>query len=236
MPRRDKEATRQLLLKTGYEMILEQGLDVGWGIRITEVTKRVGLTTGAAYQIWNGSRTVDGAGGQDRFHHDLALYAFDRAIADASNYNAGKAWEQADEGASLDRILQRLGEDTFAARSAPARFACFVALLASAGSDPELGDIGRQAYRSATSHLVEVYRKVFEHLDLEMAPPYTLDQLITSVLALIDGLRMRALVDPAVTAEEVEAPLDAAVDANGTWYLVATGARALVTAMTRPVT
>ncbi len=220
-------------------MMLEQGLDAGWGVRITEVTKRVGLTTGAAYQIWNGSRRVEGAGGQDRFHHDLALYAFDRVVADASNYNANRAWDQADGGASLDRILQRLGEDTARAQNhgtfdAPARFACLVALLASAATDPELAEVGRRAYRAATDQLVEIYRKVFEHFELEMAPPYTLDQLITSVVALIDGLRMRALVDPDVVATGVEAPVGAAPDANGTWYLVATGTRALVDAMTRP--
>lgn len=235
MPRRDKEGTRQLLLKTGYDMILEQGPDIGWGIRITDVTKRVGLTTGAAYQIWNGSRTVDGIGGQDRFHHDLALYAFDRVIADTNKYNAGRAWDQADGGDSLDRILQRLGEDNAAAKADTSRFACFVALLASARAEAELGEVGRKAYDTATANLVDLYGKIFEHFGLEMAPPYTLEQLITSVLALIDGLRMRSLVDPSISTEPVAAPVDVAADADGTWYLMSSGVHALVTAMTRPV-
>lgn len=235
MTRRDKEATRRLLLETGYEMILEQGLDAGWGVRITDVTKRVGLTTGAAYQIWHGSRTNEGLGGQDRYHHDLAVYAFNRAIADASNYSADRAWDQVDEGASLDLILQRLGQDVADARQAHARFAVFLALVASAGSDPELGSIARGAYQGATDHLVGVYRKVFEHCGLEVVEPYTMEQLITSVLALIDGLRMRALVDPEITTSPVGPPPDAADDADGTWYLVSSGVQALIGAMTRPV-
>lgn len=237
--RRDKEGTRQLLLQTGYEMILEQGPDVGWGIRITDVTKRVGLTTGAAYQIWSGSRTVDGLGGQDRYHRDLAHYSFERIIADTSKYKAAKAWDRVAAGESLDRIFQRLGEDNANAKAAASQFACFVALLASASADPDLGEVGRQAYANVTSRLAEMYTKIFEHAGLEMAPPYTIEQLITSVLALIDGLRMRSLVDPSLSTEPVEGPDDAAADAgedaDGTWYLLATSVRALVNGMTRPV-
>lgn len=234
MSRRDKEGTRELLLKTGYEMILDQGPDVGWGIRITEVTKRVGLTTGAAYQIWNGSRTVDGMGGQDRFHHDLALYAFDQVIADTRSYNARRAVDLAEGGTSLDRIIQRVGEDNAIAKAAPNRFACFVALLASAHAEPELGDVGRRAYAAVTDSLVDVYRKVFEQFDMEMTPPFTIEQLITAVIALIDGLRMRSLVDPDLSIEPVDPPADAGADADGTWYLMSTAIRALVQGMTRP--
>lgn len=234
MARRDKESTRQLLLETGYALMLERGIEAGWGVRVSDVTERVGLTTGAAYQIWNGSRTVHGSGGQDRFHHDLALYALDRLVSDVSVTNTNAAWDLANEGASFDRILQVLGEDDFAAISAPAEFACFLALLASTTSDTELADASRDAYQASNTVLVDVYSKILDHFDLEIAPPYTLDQLVVSAIALADGLCMRQLVDPDAIDTEMPAPDGAAPDAEGPWHLVAIGTRALVTAMTRP--
>jgi hypothetical protein len=234
VPRRDKESTRQLLLETGYAIMLERGIEAGWGVRVSDVTDRVGLTTGAAYQIWNGSRTVHGTGGQDRFHHDLALYALDRLISDVSVSNIGVAADLANEGASLDRIVKVLGERDFAMISAPAEFACFLALLSSTTSDAELGEATRDAYQGSTAVLVDAYTEILDHFGLEMVPPYTLDQLVVSAIALADGLCMRQLVDPEAIDAEMPAPDGAAPDADGPWHLVAIGTRALVTAMTRP--
>jgi AcrR family transcriptional regulator len=105
--RRDKESTRQLLLDAGFEMMLERGLDVGWGIRVADVTERVGLTTGAAYQIWSGSRTRDGRGGQDKFHRDLALHAIERLIAERAAVTPRPSNKRSDGARSLEPSCNR---------------------------------------------------------------------------------------------------------------------------------
>lgn len=235
VPRRDKEATRQLLLETGFELMLERGINPGWGVRVSEVTERVGLTTGAAYQIWNGSRTVHGAGGQDLFHQDLALYALDRIVSDASATHTHNVWELATAGASLDRIMQQFGATEWTELSEPSQFACFIAMLASAPSNPDLREASRDAYRASTVHLVDAYTKLFDHYGLEVVPPHTVEHVVTSVLALADGLCLRALIEPDAVPDDVHAPAGVADDAaSGAWHLLSVGSRAIFTAMTRP--
>ena len=67
MPRRTGEQTKDLLIRTGLAMLLDRGITAGVShIRLQEVVKRAGLTTGAAYRLW---------ADQDAFHHDLAVAA-----------------------------------------------------------------------------------------------------------------------------------------------------------------
>ena len=232
--RRDKAATRALLLETGYEMMLERGLEVGWGIRLADVTERVGLTTGAAYQIWNGSRSQHGSGGQDRFHRDLALYAVNRLITDILAGHAATSRALVLEGASLDRQIQMVVEHDFAVLSKPAESAVFGALIAAAATDPELAAASAESYRRLTERYIVAFEATLRHYELELVEPHTLDDLVVSIIALGDGLVMRSLVDPPAVPADHAAPHDAAPDATGSWHLFAIGARALIQAMTRP--
>lgn len=215
-------------------MMLERGLEVGWGVRLAEVTERVGLTTGAAYQIWSGSRTRHGAGGQDRFHHDLALYAMDRLISEASIGHTETAQALEDAGASLDLYLRTVVAQDYATIAEPAECALFTALIAAATSDPDLASAGAASYRLVTDHYVHTFEKTLLRHGREMLPPHTIRDLVVSVIALGDGLAMRSLVDPGAVPDDRPAPADAATDATGSWHLFALGARALVVSMTRP--
>ncbi len=232
--RRDRETTRQLLLDTGYEMLLERGLEVGWGIRLSEVTERVGLTTGAAYQIWNGSRAQHGAGGQDRFHHDLALYAMERLLSETLVSHTETYEALAGTGASLDRQVQQVLDNDYRVISRRSEAAVFAALISAATSDPELTEAGATTYRHVTERFVQAFHQVFEQYGLELVAPYTLEDLVVSIIALGDGLVMRALVDPDAVPAEHAPPADASDDARGSWHLFALGTRALIREMTRP--
>ena len=65
MVRRTAEDTRRLILEAGLQMLLERGATAGvQHIRLQEVLRSVGLTTGAAYRIWTD---------QTDFHRDLAV-------------------------------------------------------------------------------------------------------------------------------------------------------------------
>jgi AcrR family transcriptional regulator len=65
MPRRTADETRTLILEAAIQLLLERGVTAGvQHVRLQEVLRTVGLTTGAAYRIWND---------QDDFHRDLAV-------------------------------------------------------------------------------------------------------------------------------------------------------------------
>lgn len=231
--RRDKDTTRQILLEAAFEMMLEQGLDVGWGVRVADVTKRVELTTGAAYQIWNGSRTKDGMGGQDRFHHDLALYAMERLISNPALAHTAAASALATDGGSLERMIQTATAADFELLSDPAEFALYLGLLAATTSMPELIDVGRESYQRITDDHVELYTKLFDHFGVEMVPPHTIKDLVVSAIALGEGLCLRGLVDPNAVPDDHDSPDGVPDDATGPWHLFSIGVLALIRGMTR---
>ncbi|MFP3906990.1 MAG: TetR/AcrR family transcriptional regulator [Acidimicrobiales bacterium] len=232
--RRDKDTTRQILLEAAFEMMLEQGLDVGWGVRVADVTKRVGLTTGAAYQIWSGSRTKDGMGGQDRFHHDLALYAMERLISDPALAHNEAASALATDGGSLERMIRTATAGDFELLSDPAEFALYLGLLAATSSMPEIAEVGRASYQRITDDHVELYTKLFDHFGVEMVPPHTVRDLVVSAIALGEGLCLRALVDPDAVPDDHDSPAEVPDDATGPWHLFSIGVLALIRGMTRP--
>lgn len=232
--RRDKEETRELLLEAAYEMLLEQGLDVGWGIRVADVTARVGLTTGAAYQIWNGSRSRDGLGGQDRFHRDLARYTFERLLTDPVVGTRAEIDGMRGDGSSFEAMVQLT---TAGARQIadPSHCALYLAVCSAASSVPELGEVGRAGYEQLTSAYTESLRKNMAQFGFEMVPPHTLEDLIISALALFDGLCLRQLIDPDSVRADLPAPPGVPDDAQGPWHIAAVGVLALIRGMTRPV-
>lgn len=235
-PRRDKAETRELLLETGYQMLLERGLDVGWGVRLAEVTERVGLTTGAAYQIWSGSRTKSGAGGQDRFHRDLALYAMGRLVSETSVNNAGRLESLTERGHSLDELIRIVGSSDIAELLAPeAGYAISLGLFASAARDPELAGVARNGYQALSDRYAVLADKLLAVSGREVVPPYSVGDLAALMVALGEGLTIRSLVDPDALAPALDPPHDAAPDATGPWHLYAVGLRAIVTSMTRTV-
>lgn len=231
--RRDKETTRQLLLDAGFDMMLERGLDVGWGIRVADVTERVGLTTGAAYQIWSGSRTREGMGGQDKFHRDLALHAIERIVAERATDHTTFIETLMGEGDSLERIVARVAEENLRP-DALGRFALYVGLCAAATSTPEIGEAGRRNYREATGAYAALLEKTLVHFDLEMVPPHQLEDLAMANLALVEGLCLRAVVDPDSVIGDREPPTGTPADAQHPWHLAAVGVLTLVRGMTRP--
>lgn len=231
--RRDKETTRELLLETAFEMMLEQGLDVGWGVRVADVTKRIGLTTGAAYQIWSGSRTKEGLGGQDKFHRDLALYALDRLISDPSVLHSKSLEELRQDGSSFEGMIQVATARDFELQSSPAEFALYLGLWAASTAMPEIADAGRSSYQRITDDYVELYSALLERFDLELVPPLTVAEVVTMAIALGEGLCLRALVDPDAVPTEHEPPDDVPDDAQGPWHLYSLGVLALVRGTTR---
>ena len=68
----------------------------------------------------------------------------------------------------------------------------------------------------------------------EMLAPVMFAGSFVSIIALGDGLVMRALVDPDAVPAEHAPPADASDDARGSWHLFALGTRALIREMTRP--
>jgi AcrR family transcriptional regulator len=93
-----KDVTRGQLLATAREMMVERGFDTALSLRLTDVTKRAGMTTGSAYQVW-----LDG---QPEFHLDLAKYLIDSDARKGADAVADAAAPAFTDGLSLYEVIE----------------------------------------------------------------------------------------------------------------------------------
>ncbi|MBF0816886.1 lipocalin/fatty acid-binding family protein [Microbacterium paludicola] len=234
MRRRTGEETRQLLLSIGLDMLFERGAAIGVEhIRLQEVLRRAGLTTGAAYRLW---------ADQTEYQHDLALAMLRLRFADPIE-NATAAVEQLmEDGADVDTIIraasgthaldsERRGEGR-GSRDTEA-FLLALALRASGATTPELRAASRERHEESVEGFSRFYERLMKAYGYRMKTPYTVRDFTEAMAALGEGFAIHAL-------EGIEHPrLDIAVDdeaPTGRWSLFGLAVRALAARfMTRDV-
>ena len=184
MARRSAAQTRQLLIDTAVAMLHEEGPAAGvMHIRLSEVVNRAGLTTGAAYRLWNDQRD---------FHDDLAIAALqwrDRSLmsktlhAIAPVLQAGGTLEQVIR-AGAEANLQRLPDDV--------GIVITLALRASAYNHPELRKAAAERQKDTGSSFSELYGEMMHSYGRRMKMPFTLEHLVASFTALVEGFGVQA--------------------------------------------
>ena len=99
MARRTGEETRALLLRVGMQMLLERGVAAGvQHIRLQEVLRRAGLTTGAAYRLW---------ADQSDYQRDLAVAMVRLRIrSDPAEYPRAAIEDLVAAGADGDEVIR----------------------------------------------------------------------------------------------------------------------------------
>ena len=184
---RSKEATRQVLLDAGREIYLRKGLPEAIDVKLKDVLAEVGLTTGAAYQVW--PKQAD-------FQRELALYI-------AANY------EFADPAAAIDAVSALDVESStphdwviavsnayFPAFVAHQQF--FMALQFWGVADPraELRDAIEAGYDQTHATFVAFYNHALDTYGLRVVEPYTVDDLAVMVTGATEGLALRHRFQP----------------------------------------
>lgn len=215
-------------------MLFERGAAIGVEhIRLQEVLRRAGLTTGAAYRLW---------ADQTEYQHDLALAMLRLRFADPIE-NATAAVEQLmEDGADVDTIIraasgthaldsERRGEGR-GSRDTEA-FLLALALRASGATTPELRAASRERHEESVEGFSRFYERLMKAYGYRMKTPYTVRDFTEAMAALGEGFAIHAL-------EGIEHPrLDIAVDdeaPTGRWSLFGLAVRALAAGfMTRDV-
>ncbi|WP_030661862.1 hypothetical protein [Streptomyces cellulosae] len=206
--RRSAEETRKILLEAGTQLALTslEAEDAGDGgplahIRVQDVvreasrTQDTSVTTGALYNIWPSQRA---------FQVDLMFYILREGAYPSAEPILALAGELFAQRLPLTEIGARLSDTSFRLETESRLARAAVAFTA-------LADVPavREALRSAHDALLESGRKLYSQLltygGLRVREPYTLDQLITVMAALTDGLLVKAAIVP----EQFEAPEEA---------------------------
>lgn len=234
MVRRTGEETRALLLRVGMQMLMERGVTAGvQHIRIQDVLRRAGLTTGAAYRLW-----VD----QTDYQRDLAVAMVRLRLSGPADYARAAVEDLIAAGASGDDVIRAASaahlrsasvdtDDPADAMDAQS-FLIALALRTTAQTWPELTEASRERHRDSIAAFAEFYAHVMTAYGLRMREPLTVEDFTEAMAALGEGFAVRAL-------EGIDHPTyDVGPDdeiPEGPWTLFALGVRALVNEFTVPI-
>ncbi len=232
MTRRTAEQTRRLILDAALQLLLERGVAAGvQHIRLQEVLRGVGLTTGAAYRIW---------ADQDDFHRDLAVEMMRLRFAPPTGSASAAVEDIVAGGGTMDDVIRAATLDhvTYASqfhldpdsRDSHA-FITALALRTAAGAWPELRAASAARHEESIDDFSRFYAALLGHYGHRMRRPFTVRDFAEAMAALGEGFAVRA-------AEGLDHPeLDIAEDDEsypGHWTLFGIAVRGLVDAFTVP--
>lgn len=190
-PRRSSAHTRRLLIAIAKDLVLARGVSSGVAhIRLQEVLRIAGLTTGAAYRIW---------ADQEQFQQELAAavigWRLDTSTASTREVVCSTGWPE-----RLDDVI-RLGAErhtaTFSAENrtdAESRVFLFaLALRATAQGSPTLIAASRSRHACSVAEFTSFYTEVMSHYRMRLRGSYTMTQFTTAMAALGEGFALHAL-------------------------------------------
>ncbi len=196
------EQTRQLLLRSAAEIILEQGLPGGLPVKLSDACRRIGRTNGSAYQIW---------ATQEDFRREVAVYIARHVdYAGTSTLTEASASEMAVEQSDADlvravarRYLEQLVRDPFF-------YVSLTFWTAHPDSEPEIRDAVRAGYAEIQTQFEQFFAGFFELFGRQLIDGWTVGRLTTAVTALTEGcaLRHRFAVDDAERTSVIEVYAD----------------------------
>ena len=233
MPRRTADETRTLILEAAIQLLLERGVTAGvQHVRLQEVLRSVGLTTGAAYRIWTD---------QDDFHRDLAVAMVGvRFAPPVTSANlairdilaAHGPLEDVVRAAALDQVtysskfhLEPESRDSHA-------FITALALRTAAGAWPELRAASAVRHRESIDAFAGLYGALLHHYGRRMREPLTIIDFTEAMAALGEGFAIRA-------AEGLNHPMydipEGSEVASGEWTLFGISILGMIEGFTVPV-
>ena len=215
--RRSAEQTRQLLLDTAVQILHEKGPAAGvLHVRLSDVLARTGLTTGAAYRLWDN---------QQDFHDALAVAAMrwrDRSMLARTTQ---AAFSVVASGGSLEDLLRAAGAANVQDLPADNGIMTTLALRAAAYNQPALLHASAERGSDMVAGFQQLYLDLLRTYRLRMREPFRLDHLADGMSALVDGFGVQTACGALHPTVEL---------ADGSWTLLGVCLTALVRSMTEP--
>lgn len=211
-------------MDVALHMLHERGPAAGVShVKLTDVLERAGLTTGAAYRLWDDQRV---------FHDELAIYAVRWRDRQSTEKTADRVVPIINSGGPWQEVLRVGAEANLQSFPEDIALLTTMALRASAYGHPALLAASRERHAEAMSAYGELYQTVLLAYRRRLKPPFTLDHLCALLAALSEGFTLQAATGephPVVTIEGDDPRL------GEQWTLLAVAAVALVEHMTEDV-
>lgn len=194
-PRRSRDETRMLLLKTARDVMLEEGLPEGTNIKLSSVLERAGLTTGAAYQVWKS---------QQVFQEDLALYIAREFEWAQPNGDRNALRNMIADNPTLEVATRRAALYYYDAFVNRPEFLMVLHFWGVNSPRPELSDAILEGYKIVHDGLETMCAGTLESYGLKMREPFTVGHMTVAISAATEGLILRQHWDK----EQVAMPTD----------------------------
>ncbi len=206
-------------------MLLERGVPVTLGnISLVEVAERLQRTTGAAYNIWPSQ--VD-------FHRELAeLVCRETAWSDLTNFQ-DVIDTALSEQVSWRELARRYANAYLERIGSQREFFTFIHFVAVALDEPSVANSLREGYDAYQRDNLAQFEGLALLYELEVAPPYSLQDLVAVLGALAEGFLIRSLIDPSSMHQTFDRP--DLLDAPQGWTLFAAAFEMTLTSMFRPI-
>ncbi len=225
-------STRQLLLDTAVEMLFEEGIRAGVShIRLQDVVKRAGLTTGAAYRVWEN---------QPAFHQDLVATAVRwRGMGPPTTQTIAAIQPVVESGGSLDDVIRVGSECHVQGVQSPADgliasmedLVFSLALRIGSRHDPMLRQASQERHHATADAFTRLYEAMAQVYARRFIPPFTVEHLAAAFAAVTEGFAVQTVID--IDHPTVELSFDG--EESSTWTLLGFCLKVLVDAMTEPV-
>jgi AcrR family transcriptional regulator len=204
-------------------MLHEQGPAAGvTHIRLSDVVKQAGLTTGAAYRLWDD---------QAAFHSELAIVAVRWRDRESTAKTAQRIRPVLESGAPWQELIRVGAKANLQSFPEDAAFLTTLALRASAYGQSALIEASHLRHLDAMQSYAELYAVVMTAYSRRFRIPYAMEHLCSAFAALAEGFGVQAASGE--PHPEIQLPSD---DPRiGTeWTLLGLAAVALIEKMTEP--
>lgn len=194
--RQPKHLTKRAILTAAKRRLMAEGLPETLNLKVSAALEELGLTTGAAYQIWSN---------QAEFQRDLLLeIVADFDYADSTSTSISLDEFGADDVEARIRTIANAYLEFF--RSRPE---FFVALPAWGVKEPSesLRDAVVEGYAKVDDDFVKQFTLFHQVAGKRIKPGFSIYDLMVVVGALTEGLALRGKFDPSALTSNADVPL-----------------------------
>jgi AcrR family transcriptional regulator len=215
--------TRAALLDAGAGLLREEPVgSVLSQLTARAVADRAGRTTGAFFHHWRN---------QEAYHHDLLAYVLEPARIKSTTEAVDAVMDGLKAGGDPVQVLEAAARGNFESVRTDPFVPLWHALWARHRSDDHVRDLLLDNIQWVTAQVTPVLAAVVEASGRQLRPPFTADSLAVVVTGLVQGLSLRAAIEPErVPVRSADAGAD-----DDSWDLLATTVVTLFEAVTEPV-
>jgi hypothetical protein len=225
-----KQATRQALLAAAAQMLTDdpEGDPIG-ALKPIEVARRAvpPRSNGAFYHIWPT---------QAAFRQDLLEYMLSPDRIEVGGPTRDIVTDLvAAEGFDLVQAFREIANLNFDGLKSDPSLLLKQSLWSRHHVDAQARELIGDLYRGATAMLIPMYEALLARSGRSLKPPYTLETLATTIMALAEGLHIRWAVQPDAVPDNLDH--DADPDNQGRrWSLFASSATMILLGMSEETT